>query len=385
MLAQSVKKRLAVAAILVALGSGTRANAAPLSIRTLAAGETRLASVGYRISTANSHTCSAPTMMSGLVAHDLTQYPATGRLAVSRAFSLNEGIGVVGIVKGSGADRAGLRIDDEILVVGGRSVEDPAAWTQKTPSYDRMDRFTATLSASAQGGTTELLVRRQGQLLRLMLTTRPGCGGSVKYVDSSNINAWSDGRHVVLNAGIVSLAQSDDELAFVIAHEMAHNILGHIDPSANAPRRLFGRVFGESVPRSTESQADSAAVHLMRRGGYAPQGGLDFLTTARRKMWWALSLGHPGFASRLRTVASAMTSQPPANLAPAQSVAVREAATPGAPALAGPLRITSAAEPRQALLDAAEPCRQPDDWTRPCVVDSLTDDMRRRNVAQGAI
>jgi len=338
MLAQALKKRFAVAAFILSAAIGTQASAAPMSIRTLAAEETRLASVGYRISAANSRTCSAPTMMSGLIVHDLTQYPAAARLAVSRAFSLREGVGVVGIVRGSGAERAGLRIDDEIIEIGGRSVEDPAAWTRRTPSYDRVDRFNAMMSASTQAGATVLLVRRQGQLLRLSLSGQPGCGGSVKFVDSSSVNAWSDGRHVVLNAGIVAMARSDDEIAFVIAHEMAHNILGHIGQSATASRMLFGRMFGSSAPQNTESQADAAAVSLMRGGGYAPEGGLNFLQTARRQMWWAISLDHPGFGSRMRTVAFAIASQRPPGFATARAVAVQAAPNVGSLALSRPLK-----------------------------------------------
>jgi S1-C subfamily serine protease len=248
--------------------------------------------------------------MSGVVVHDLTQYPRAARPAVSRAFSLGQGLGIVGIIPGSGAERAGLRIDDEIVSIGGRSVEDASVWIQPASSYDRVDRFNALLSASLADGATAIQIRRQSQLLQITLTGQPGCGGILKLVDSSSINAWSDGRHVVLNAGIVRMARNDDEIAFVIAHEMAHNILGHIANSANTSRMLFGRIFGASAPRDAESQADAAGVSLMREGGYEPQGAVQFLETARRKMWWAVSFDHPGFGSRLRTVSMAIANHP---------------------------------------------------------------------------
>ena len=101
------RSRWIVAAIgaLVTL-SGT-AQAGGLSIRTIAAHELRLSAIGYRISAANAQSCSAPRMMSGLVVHDLTQYPLGAREAVSLAFSLHRGVGVLGVVPGSGAARAG--------------------------------------------------------------------------------------------------------------------------------------------------------------------------------------------------------------------------------------------------------------------------------------
>ena len=63
-------------------------------------------------------------MRSGLILHDLTQYDLSVRPAVSRAFSLYDGIGVLDVVPGSVADQAGLEVDDEILAIDGRSIKD---------------------------------------------------------------------------------------------------------------------------------------------------------------------------------------------------------------------------------------------------------------------
>jgi predicted Zn-dependent protease len=102
------------------------------------------------------------------------------------------------------------------------------------------------------------------------------------------------------------MARSDDELAFVIAHEMAHNILGHLSSSGRDSRALFGLLFASGGPTSAESQADAAAVSLMDKGGYAPEAGMSFLQSAKRRMWWAMSFDHPSFGSRIRTVAQAI-------------------------------------------------------------------------------
>ena len=295
-----------VAAIGATLALSGTAQAADLSIRTIAAHEVRLSTIGYRIAVANAQSCSSPRMMSGLIVHDLTQYPLTARGAVSRAFSLDRGIGVLGVVPGSGAARAGLQVDDEILRFGNRSVETTIAWTQRASSYHRIDDFFASLAQALGDGPQRLLVRRSGQLVALDLAGRQGCGGDVKFVDSSNTNAWSDGRHVVLTSAIVNMTRSDDELAFVIAHEMAHNILGHLDKPGRVSRALLGKLLATHGSRGAESQADAAAVVLMRESGYAPEAGMSFLQSASRRMWWAVSLSHPGFASRIRTVASAI-------------------------------------------------------------------------------
>lgn len=245
-------------------------------------------------------------MLSGLVVHDLTQYAREWRPAVASAFSVREGIGILGIVPGSGADRASLQIDDEILAVGGVSVQDSKVWAQRMANYDRIDRFQSLLASAMSPGQTRLTIRRAGKVLDVAITGRSGCGGLVKFVDSGSVNAWSDGTHVVLNRGLVDIAQDEDQLAFVIAHEMAHNILGHFGGSSRQSRALFGRLFNAASPRNSESQADLAAVALSRDSGYDPRGGVRFLAVASRRMWWAISLDRPSFGTRARAIAAAI-------------------------------------------------------------------------------
>lgn len=289
-----------VATILLAaagLAFAAPANAAGLSVRTLAAQQVRLATIAYRMAAANADVCRRPEMMTGMILHDLTQYQPARRGEVSRAFSLQSGFGVLQLVPGSAAERAGLRIDDEILAVGGASVESGAAAWTSAPSYRRMQGFSDLLQARLGAGPTELQIRRGGSIQRIALAADRGCGGQLTLANSSGLNAWADGRHIVLTTGMNAFARSDDEIAFVIAHEMAHNILGHF-----GHRGKMG-IFGRSS-RDLELDADGFAVRFMGVAGFQPSAGISFLQRSRRRMWWAFSLSHPGFGSRIRTVAT---------------------------------------------------------------------------------
>jgi hypothetical protein len=307
--------------------ASSAAGAAGYSVRAFGAEQLRVETIGYRIAAASAQSCARPKMMSGILAHDLSEYVPSVRGAVSQAFSLTDGFGVLGVVPGSAADRAGLQVDDEILAVGNTSVENPAAALGGAQSYRREDQFAATLSAALSTSPTPLLVRRGGQLLRLTIAGQPGCGGDVILSNSSDLNAWSDGSHVVVTTAMMRQAASDDELAFVIAHEMAHNILGHA--SNDDSLGLFSLLgFGSSRVRRMEIDADSYAVPLMNAGGYTPAGAISFLETARRRMWWGdLSLDHPSFGRRISIVTAAinrLSQQAPARyvLAQAQSTPV---------------------------------------------------------------
>ena len=294
--------RSAAAALLVgaSLVISASASAATPSVRTLAAKEAHLAGMAYRMATANADLCSQPEMMTGLIVHDLTQYHPTRRADVARAFSLGGGFGVLQLVRGAAASTAGLRVDDEIIAVGSVSV-DNASGRAAAPSFRRVQGFADILSAQLAKGPVDLRVRRNGQLMNITLTARRGCGGDLSLSNSGTVNAWADGHHIVITTAMTDFAGSDDEIAFVIAHEMAHNILGH-----NRPRGKTG-FFGSLQSRKIELDADRFAVRLMAGAGYRPAAGISFLERSRQRYWWAFSLGHPGFGARIRIVGDAIS------------------------------------------------------------------------------
>lgn len=292
---------------LVALGAAaltiffsSAASARPTSIRELAAQEVRLATISYRIAATNSHACETKEVITGLVLHDLTRYDVNVRPAVAQAFSVVTGFGVLGIVSGSVAAHAGLRAGDEIIAVGEFSLEDAQAYV-RPKSYRRMEQFHAIVDRTLNTGETKLLVRRDGRLLRLAMQAQHGCGGKLALTSSSTMNAWADGKHVVVTTGMTGLSRSDDEIAFVIAHEMAHNMLRH--SIADGRSRGF---FGFSRIRRGEIEADAYAVRLMKVAGYQAAGGVSFLQNARRRFWWSFSLDHPSFGRRIKTVSAAI-------------------------------------------------------------------------------
>ena len=274
--------------------------AADVSLRTFAKQQLRLATIAYRIGTASANDCPDPQMVTGLLLHDLSAYDPRVRQPVSQAFSLHAGIGVVEVVGDSAADRAGLEVDDEILNMDAVSVEDPSAIKQPRKSYRRLEKFSRALTLALRDGPVRLTLRRSGAIVSKTLPPQLGCGGEISLLKSSRLNAWSDGRRVTITTRMMQQTRSEDELAFVVAHEMAHNMLGH----SNYPyRSLFGIRFGG---KRQELAADYLAVWLMAQGGYKAKGGIDLLRLIRKRLWWAVSLDHPSFGSRIKVVAGAL-------------------------------------------------------------------------------
>jgi predicted Zn-dependent protease len=78
------------------------------------------------------------------------------------------------------------------------------------------------------------------------------CEFGFKLVEDGTINAFADGSNVNITTGIMALADSDDAVASVLAHEYAHNVLGHV---ASTQRNVaIGSIGGALAQQALASQ-----------------------------------------------------------------------------------------------------------------------------------
>jgi predicted Zn-dependent protease len=85
----------------------------------------------------------------------------------------------------------------------------------------------------------------------------------------------------------MALVQNDDELAAVLAHELAHNVLQH-QSSANRKRS----------EREREVEADRLSLYLMDRAGFDPQASVAFWERFRPRRG-LFSRSHPHWQKRV--------------------------------------------------------------------------------------
>jgi len=271
------------------------------SLLAMRALDQRVATIGYRLATAGSGLCTAHENLPGFAVHDLSQYGAGFRPAAIRAFGLDAGPGVLALVPGSPAERAGLRLDDVLLSLDGQAL--PHGDPGRARSFDRMARILDMLDAAFADGSAEIEIRRAGTDLSLHIGTEPGCATRFQLIPSSRLNAEADGRYVQVTTAIASYVADDAELAAVLAHEFAHNILGHrvrLD-AARVSRGFFGN-FGRSAARirETEIEADRYSVYLLDRAGYDPEAAVRFWTRfGQRGLNFLGSPTHPNWRSRI--------------------------------------------------------------------------------------
>src|SRR5262245_52303400 len=162
-----------------------------------------------------------------------------------------------------------------------------------------------------------------------------------KVVDSSEVNAFSlPGGPIYVNMGLVELADNEDELAAVIAHEMGHvaarhateqmttvqlsqlamfvtlSAIGGLPPIAMEGTRLAYILGVLRYGRGMESEADQLGLELMESAGFDPRGMeamLKHIQEERREdpiMIERLLSSHPLPDERIAAVQDALPKDP---------------------------------------------------------------------------
>lgn len=232
----------------------------------------RVASVTYRLALANKALChGAVTPQLGFTLHGIEQYEVADRARVAAGFALGSYAGVMAIVPFSPAEKAGLTADDQLVSVNGRALITGAAGANLRPTRAFVQRTQNIILEEMKTGEVTLRVSGARGLRDVRFAPELGCSSNVELVPGDEVNAWADGQRVVIGAGLLARCGTDDDLALVIAHELAHNLLGHSHKLAAAGSQ--GAVMGilgsgSAMMRETEEEADGMAVKMAITAAY---------------------------------------------------------------------------------------------------------------------
>lgn len=248
-------------------------------LRTLVNYQDRLYRVAGPILTSNPELCKGNNARNLFGFTAKNKYSWSPELADSAAalFGLDDRLQVVGVLPGSGADRAGLKRGDKLISVEGRAM----------PTGQNAERQAAGILAPMVGKkpAVNLIVERgdSGPMPISVKLTR-ACAYSVELGNSDHINAYSDGRRVMVTRGMMNFARSDDELALILAKEMAHNSLMHPSKLKNSAAEAdvidnllrikpdLSNIAGTGGIRATPQEMDAAAdvlsLYMVARAGY---------------------------------------------------------------------------------------------------------------------
>ncbi|KQN22933.1 hypothetical protein ASE86_14240 [Sphingomonas sp. Leaf33] len=248
--------------------------------------DARVADLAFRLATRAALRCPVTVPALGFALQHLTQFELPDRAGLAATLALDRGPGVTLVVPDSPAAVAGMRAGDVLLAVGGTPL--PPEEARDLPfvaarAHARADAILDRIDAGARaaaGGALSISVLREGTTLSLSLAPRPACPSRVHLARSVQRNAFADGTHVFVTTGLLARLRGDDEVAFFLAHEMAHNILGHAAVMRGGDvRRGLGRTLGKSgaIIRGVERDADRLGALMMHDAGLDPVSGAQAL------------------------------------------------------------------------------------------------------------
>ncbi len=266
----------------------------------------RVARVAWRLSEANADLCPTVRQAAGWALHSARQYSPALRAHAEARFGVRGDLpGVLAVPPHSPAAAAGLRTGDLLLAAGGRQLsageaDGPAEWDGLAANIRIIDAALAegptTFTVAREGGTRELTVRPQRV-----------CGYEVQLDPSDELNARADGRRLFISTALAGFAETDDELAVILGHELAHHVLGHRpwnDVGGAARRPNEGVWRSRSGGGGAEQQADRVGLYLAARADYDPAVAAPFWRRFGASNWRVRfpQIGHASAESRARAL-----------------------------------------------------------------------------------
>jgi len=254
----------------------------------------RLDRVAWRVAQASAELCPRTRFAYGVTIHNIDAYENEYRKIITRKFNLTQEITVRSVIEGFPAQLAGIQAGDTIKVIQGQSLKG------KTYLQSR------DLMALANPATDSLrvTVTRSGSEYVFAMVGREICDYPALLVSDDVVNAYADGQRVVITTGMIRFAESDDELALVVGHEMAHNARGHLDKKLGNSLLggildvaiafgtgvntggAFSQAAAQSFSQEFETEADYVGVYMAARAGFAIKEAPSF--------WRRMAVEHPG-------------------------------------------------------------------------------------------
>ena len=236
------------------------------AIESFQALDQKLQNVGWKLALGNARFCAQTVPSVGLQLQDLASY---GGPDIARAaLGMNGDFAVQTAARGSPAALSGdftqnreiARVDDT----------DPNAWeAEKRRYWKRLTRVHDRIDTALANNGTVAFGFTDGTSARLkpvsVCATRFELAGEGK-------RAVATGDRVVIGMNFPGFSYDEEIFAGAVAHELAHNLLGHRAWLTENGRKRHN-------VRKAEREADRLMPWLMVNAGYDPQAAYRFMTT----------------------------------------------------------------------------------------------------------
>lgn len=274
-------------------------------LEALVALDRRVAAVGYRLTTANVELCASRRDVAGWTLHAASQYSDALRPVAEARFGLDGDLpGILAVAADSPAATAGLTAGDLLVRVNGIDLTrgEPAG----PPSHDGLAANLVRLDQALAEGPVTLDVRRGDTARTVIVRPVVACSSFFQVDPSNEYNARADGKGVFISSTMAAYAATDEDLAMILGHELAHNVLQH-HPSPEPlgePGDVPATALAPGSPRTEERDADRVGLYLAVRAGFDMSGAPAFLRRFGADNWRVryAQIGHASAEARARAL-----------------------------------------------------------------------------------
>lgn len=219
----------------------------------------------------------------GFTAKNKYSFPAELRNAAAR-MKLGDSLQVMQVLDGGGAMRAGVRRGDVLQAIQGQALpRGPQAETEAAQLIGPLLRNVTDV---------DVAVLRDGSPLTLKVPLTTACAFTVDIGNAPQVNAYADGRRIMVTTGMLD-ALTDQELAVILAREIAHNVQQHAQAmqmratvagviDALLPPKpdlsgFAGSAGIKTMDEKLDQDADRLALYMLARAGLNPAIAIDTL------------------------------------------------------------------------------------------------------------
>jgi membrane-associated protease RseP (regulator of RpoE activity) len=210
-------------------------------------------------------------------------------------FKVGEPLQVMSIAKGSPAAAAGLAVGDILVTIND---------IQVPTGKDAAKKFRTILEEELKPDhPAQVTLFRDDQRKEYSITPATACNYPVLLGTGEDINAYADGKVVVITKGMIRFVDDDQELSFVIAHELAHNSMAHIQAKTKNfaigtildilaaaygvnTQGTFGNIGAGAYSKAFEEESDYVALYILARADQQIENVAGF--------WRKLAAENPG-------------------------------------------------------------------------------------------
>ena len=255
----------------------------------------RVHDIAFQISKSNVELCGDKTdYLLGTIAFTLDDVGKDWREPIRMQFGVDDRLTVIAVGRGSPAMNAGIKPGDKFISVNGKNIG---------KEMNSLERLMEIVMEGVDAPLT-LTMNRNGKLIELKnIQPTQTCDYPVEIKQDDRVNAYADGTKIYLTTGMLRFAESDDDLALIIGHELAHNTRNHMDSKVG--NMLIGAIIGviatgvtgvdmtqlgadvggAAFSQEFEAEADYVGVYHAARAGYNVKDAAA--------LWRRMAIAHP--------------------------------------------------------------------------------------------